>query len=149
MRIYISASFAARDRLRPMRDRLLALNYDVTSSWLNEVSRPPNMSEEIFHKKLALQDLVEATSADLMIQDTLTDSTTGGLHVEWGLGLGRFQRQLLWLVGPYKNLFHRLADEQFDSWEDLLEWLDPKVEWHPTLVMAETDWLERSEGSND
>lgn len=71
------------------------LGYDVTSSWLSEVSPPKEMTKEIFHKKLALQDLVEAASADLMIQDTLNDSTTGGLHVEWGIGLGRFQRQLL------------------------------------------------------
>ena len=101
------------------------------------------MTTEIFHKKLALQDLVEAASADLMIQDTLTDSTTGGLHVEWGIGLGRFQRQLLWVVGPYKNLFHELADEQFEDWEECLEWLSPKMEYNPVQVMAEAEWLER------
>ena len=143
MRIYISASFAARDRLRPIRDQLTVLGYDVTSSWLDEVAPPKEMTKEIFHKKLALQDLVEAASADLMIQDTLNDSTTGGLHVEWGIGLGRFQRQLLWVVGPYKNLFHELADEQFDDWEECLEWLSPRMEYSPVQVMAEAEWLER------
>ena len=153
MKIYISASFAARLRLRPMRDCLFAMGHDVTSSWLDEVARSESMDQEVFDKKLAIKDLVEAGSADLLIQDTFTPSTTGGLHVEWGIALGRFQRQQLWLVGPIRNVFHRLYDLQFADWGELFEWIDPQVGYkavklEESVAMAETEWLER-EGNND
>lgn len=122
-RIYIAASFAARERLRPVRDKLFALGYDVTSSWLDEVARPEGMDQATFDRKLAIKDLVEAGSADILIQDTLTESTTGGSHTEWGIGLGRFQRQRLYIVGPRKSVFHQLADMQFITWEACFEYL--------------------------
>lgn len=122
-RIYIAASFAARERLRPVRDRLFAMGYDVTSSWLDEVAQPEGMDKDTFDRKLAIKDLVEAGSADILIQDTLTESTTGGSHTEWGIGLARFQRQRLYIVGPRKSVFHQLADRQFDTWEACFEHL--------------------------
>mgnify|MGYP001584688471 FL=1 len=73
--------------------------------------------------------------------------------MEWGIGLGQFQRQQLWVVGPTLNVFHRLCDLQFQSWDELLEWVDPQVVYKAvklegSVAMAETEWLER-EGSND
>lgn len=144
MRIYISGSFAARERLRPLRDRLFDLGHDVMASWLDEVAKPEHMDQAVFDRKLAIKDLVEAGGADLLIQDTLTLSTTGGSYTEWGIGLGRFQRQLLWLVGPIKNVFHHLGDRYFETWDALFLALAPDWADYAARMM----WLEK-EGSND
>jgi hypothetical protein len=156
MRIYIAASYTAKLRLRPIRDALFALGHDVLTTWLDEQPKQPDMTQDAFERKLAIKDLVEAGGADLLILDTLEPSTTGGRHTEWGIGLGRFQRQLLYIVGPRENVFHRLADRQFDTWTACLEalaagapplvhWIEPDFE---KVFLTEQAWLER-EGPND
>ena len=156
MKIYLAASFAARQRVRPIRDRLWEMGHDVVSTWLDESVPLPGMSRATFERKLGLKDMVESASADLVIADFLTPSTTGGTHTEYGMALGRFQRQMVWLVGPRQGVFHYLADEHFDDWTTCLRRLKDgtgmsirKEDWEPVVVMAEDKaWLER-EGSND
>ena len=148
MKIYIAGFFDTRNRLKQIRDRLVGMGHQVNSHWLDEVSKPTNMSEDLWFTKLALRDLADIFSSDLLIVDTLDVTPRGGREVEFGFALGRFQDQQTWVVGPLRNVFHRLADEHFQDWDQCLEWLDPKIEWSP-VCMAETDWLEKSEGSND
>jgi hypothetical protein len=78
------------------------------------------MSQETFYRKLALKDLAEIKSADLLICDTLDVTPRGGREVEFGLALGAFQSKLIWVVGPLRNVFHRLADEHFETWDEVL-----------------------------
>jgi hypothetical protein len=111
------------------------MGHDVVSTWLDEAIPPPGMSKSTFDRKLGLKDLAESASADLVIVDLLEPSTTGGRYVEYGLALGRFQRQSVWLVGPLEGVFHYLADASFETWDECLYFL-------------ETGWLER-EGPND
>ena len=125
MKIYLAGSFTSRFDLRPIRDRLWELGHDVVSTWLDESIPTPGMTRETFERKLGLKDLVESAMADLVIVDLLAPSTTGGRYVEYGLALGRFQRQLVWLVGPLTGVFHYLADEHFDSWAECLAYLAP------------------------
>jgi hypothetical protein len=151
MKIYLAASFNSRHRIRPIRDRLWEMGHDVVSTWLDESVPPPGMPRAIFEKKLGLKDLVESAIADLVIVDLLEPSTTGGRYVEYGLALGRFQRQLVWLVGPLEGVFHYLADERFASWNECLLHLGspPSTkDWQPVVVLSESGWLER-EGPND
>ena len=130
------------------------MGHQVLSHWLDEVSKPEGMDEEIWWKKLALRDLVDVYASDLLIVDTLDITPRGGREVEYGFALSRFQEQQVWVVGPYRNVFHRLADLEFETWEQCLEWLSPKPEYVMTedaLIDAwtkHTAWLEKI-GSND
>ena len=135
MKIYLAASFANRAVLRPIRDKLWEMGHDVVSTWLDESVPPPGMLQPTFERKLGLKDLAESASADLVIADFSVPSTTGGVHVEYGLAIGRFQRQSVWIIGPLKGVFHYLADMHFATWAECLHYLHGQ-------------WLERG-GNND
>lgn len=120
MKIYIAAKFARREDMRPFKDQIWNAGHEIVSSWLDEVKRPEGMDSETFKKKLAIKDLVEVISADLLILDTFFPSETGGKEVEFGIALGRFQTKMIWVVGPKRNVFHELADKVFDNWADAI-----------------------------
>ena len=137
MKIYIAGFFDTRERLRPVRDKMWQMGHQVLSHWLDEVSKPEGMEEEVWWRKLALRDLVDVYASDLLIVDTLDVTPRGGREVEFGFALSRFQDQQVWVVGPYRNVFHRLADLKFDTWEECLEWLDPT----PRITLTEAELL--------
>jgi nucleoside 2-deoxyribosyltransferase len=120
MKIYIASFFDTRERLRPFRDELWKLGHEVVSTWLDEVARPKEMSKQEFNRKLAIKDLAEIKSADLLILDTFDITPRGGREVEFGFALGQFQSKLLWIVGPNRNVFHELADDFFPSWDNVI-----------------------------
>ncbi|KKL23401.1 hypothetical protein LCGC14_2425710, partial [marine sediment metagenome] len=91
MKVYLACRFENRAKLRPIRDELWKLDYEVVSSWIDEVKRPEGMSQDIFYKKLAMKDIAEIKSADLFVLDTEVPSERGGKEVEMGLALGAFQ----------------------------------------------------------
>ena len=124
MKIYIAASFTSRQRLRPIRDKLWEMGHEVTSTWLDEVAKPKPMTQREFYKKLAIKDITELRTANLVIVDLLDPSTSGGRDTELGLALGSFQSKQIYLVGEPKSVFHELADRQFDHWNGLLEFLE-------------------------
>lgn len=121
MKIYIAASFVSRNRLRPMRDKLWEMGHEVVSSWLDEVAQPANLSKSEFYKKLAMKDIAELKSSDLVIVDVGDPSSTGGRDTELGLALGAFQAKQVFLVGEPRSVFHELVDKQFKGWEECLE----------------------------
>ena len=118
MKIYISATFENRNRIRPYRDVLWHLGHEITSTWLDEVAKPVVMAERIFRKKLALKDVAEIVASDAIILDTFNKSQ--GKCVEFGIALGRFQSKLLFTVGPKACIFYELADENFKTWKECL-----------------------------
>lgn len=120
MKVYIASFFDTRDRLRPYADKLWAMGHEVVSTWLNEVAKPAQMTREEFWRKLAVKDLAEVNAADLLVIDTFDVTPRGGREVEFGFALGCFQRKTIYLVGPVRNVFHTLADRQFDDWDALL-----------------------------
>lgn len=120
MKIYTAGSFVSRDRLRPIRDRLWAMGHEVTSTWLDEVAKPENMTQDEFYKKLAMKDVAELLSADMVIVDLIDPSSSGGRDTELGLALGSFAKKQVYLVGTLKSVFHQLADKNYPSWEQLL-----------------------------
>ncbi len=122
-RVYIAAQFESRLRIRPQADKLWNMGYEIVSSWLNECARPPGMTHPEFMRKLAMKDLAEIQSADLLIQDTFKMSTRGGAATEWGIALRSYQSKLLWVVGPVRSVFHYLADQHFESWDACLKTL--------------------------
>lgn len=124
MKVYISGTFTAQRRLREVATRLHALGHLVTSSWLNEIQKPAHLTQVEWDRALALKDLVEVAAADAIIMDIDEDSTTGGRYVEWGFAVGRYNT-LKWLVGKDRHgVFNSLADQQFDSWDDVYACLE-------------------------
>ena len=122
LKVYIAGSFIHQERLRPYVSRLWALGYEVTSTWLSETAKPEGMDSDDFKRKLAIKDIAEVTRADLIILDN--EVSSGGKNVEWGVSLGQFQHKQLILIGQESNVFHYLADLKFESWEDVLNYLE-------------------------
>lgn len=122
MKIYISAGFTARERLRPIRDALWQMGHEVVSTWLDETAQPEAMDKHDFFRKLGIKDIAEVQAADLLISDHLEPSTSGGRDIEFGLALGRHQHIQVWMVGepPRLSPFHLLADRHFVDWVDLI-----------------------------
>ena len=133
MKIYIGASFSSRNRLRPIRDKLWSLGHEVVSSWLDEVAKPAPMTQKEFYKKLAIKDIAELKSADLVIVDVIDPSTTGGRDTELGLALGSFSQKQVYLVGTPKCVFHELVDAQFKDWPSLFQYFESKEKEFPKL----------------
>lgn len=121
MRIYIAGTFADQRALRDTASELWLLGHEITSTWLQEVKRPSDMSEAVFKRKLAIKDFCEVARADLVILDNRQSS--GGKNAEWGFALGEFQKKQLWLVGQPTNVFQYLADQQFATWDDLFHFI--------------------------
>jgi len=108
--------------LREPADILWKMGHEVVGTWLQETHKPSIMTSEEHKRKLAIKDLTEVKSADLVILDNRQSS--GGKNCEWGFGLAGFHYKLLWLVGEPSNVFHYLADKQFSTWEECLEELN-------------------------
>ena len=85
------------------------------------MARPEIMSTDEFWKKLAIKDLAEIKSADLIILDTIDLTPRGGREVEYGFALGQFQTKSIWRVGPVRNVFHELVDRAYETWDQLMQ----------------------------
>ena len=120
MKIYIAASFDSRLRLRPIRDELWHMGHEVVSTWLDEVAKPENLTQDEFYKKLAIKDISELKSANLVIIDLFDRSTSGGRDTELGLALGSFATKQIYLVGTPSSVFHQLVDRKFENWNQVL-----------------------------
>lgn len=131
MRIYIAGSFVDQKALREPAAKLWEAGHEVTGTWLNEQGRPLYMSSDDFKRKLAMKDIAEVYAADLIILDNRRSS--GGKNIEWGVGLGQFQKKLLWLIGEPTNVFQHLADRQFPNWEECLLFLS-QLQIHPEVI---------------
>jgi nucleoside 2-deoxyribosyltransferase len=123
MKIYLASRFADRLRLRKIADQIWSLGHEITTTWLSEVAKKPEMTRQEFWRHLARKDLQEIAAADLIIRDVHRISHTGGADVEFGFALGRHQHCMLWLICPKgpRNVFHTLADKIFPSWDACLK----------------------------
>lgn len=104
MKIYISGSFASRDKLRKVASYLEKNGHTCTSSWLTE----PIIKTEDEHtdwemRVRANDDLLDVERSDAMMLFTGEPSTTGGLFVE--LGIAMAHRKRVFLCGPKTNVF--------------------------------------------
>lgn len=119
MNIYIGGRVTARERLKLERGFLRSLGHTVSSSWMDTAQDYPvegpvptyNVGDEHI-------DLQEIRKADLLIIDTLDVNPTGGREFECGFAhaLGK----PFVVVGPLRNVFHRIAVAHYGSWGELL-----------------------------
>ena|SRR3990167_11325801 len=136
MKIYVSGSFVSQKRLRKMADELWHQGHTVVGTWLQETAKPIDMPQKIFYKQLGIKDLTEVKEADCLIMDTIDPSSTGGRYCEWGFSFG--QQKLRYVVGDVKGVFDVLADVEFKSWDDLLEFfkVNHKVESYKVTTLT-------------
>ena len=120
--IYIASFFDTRSRLYPHRDRLIALGYPVIARWLDEpVTATYAASTEDYLRGCAVRDIKDIEHSSWFVLDTLDETPRGGREVELGVALmlrslrGRGMR--IMAIGPYRNVFHRLTDAHYDTWE--------------------------------
>lgn len=127
--VYISGSFAGRDRIREhARSLTEGLGYNVVSKWYDsgyfvEKAWDQDFSGDVA-KTMAYVDFSQILNVDTIIVDTIDKSSTGGSDTELGLALARrvYQPSLRIVhIGPYRNVFQNLVHEHFASWEDFLD----------------------------
>ena len=130
MKIYIASFFDTKDRILPyvakIRDMGYPQNpryYELTSTWLNE-THTGELSEGM-KNWYGYRDLRELDYSDLLIIDTFDETPRGGREVEMGYCMGRGIH--VWVVGPMRNVFHRLADIKFASWDEVLKVLEERT----------------------
>ena len=126
MKIYIAAKLSDRSRLHDVRKKLWEAGHEVVSTWIDEGRDYASGFGGNKAAKIGLRDLCQISSADLLILDTLSPLNMdggGGREFEYGFAIGQFQYKLVWRVGPIKNAFHAMADQEFNSWEEALKCL--------------------------
>lgn len=123
VRIYIAAFFDSRPRIREEAQKLDELGHSVVSGWIfgEPTGATYASSTEGYLTCCALRDLREIRTADLLILDTLDVTARSGREVELGYALGCGVPFIV--VGPRRNIFHYLAQAQFDSWDEAQKWL--------------------------
>ena len=126
--VYLGGAFEAKTRLMGIRDVLETIpGVKVVGTWLNQPSDDGvglNEGEDTLVEKAteyAVRDLEEVYGADLLILDTIQTNDRGGKDTEFGAALA--SGQTTWIVGPRRNVFQRLADKRFESWEPAIEYL--------------------------
>lgn len=123
-RLYLASFFDTRERLYPIRDQLQTFGYEVTSRWLDEVPGAAfATSSAEYLRACAVRGLEDIKRSNGFILDTFDTSPRGGQEVEWGLALSRMEMQRF-VVGPIRNVFHHLAQQRFETWEEALAWFD-------------------------
>jgi hypothetical protein len=123
MKIYVSGSWKARNRLRVRAEKLRAMGHQVLSSWLDEQDKPPHLTQAQWLRRVAERDTAEVVACDAIIMDVDDVSTTGGRYVEWGIACNPHATTLRVLVGipPALDVFGKLADAWFPDWAALLD----------------------------
>ncbi len=121
MKFYLATKFENRATLLPVRDRLIELGHEVTSSWLDQelwkseaiyatLRGEGDGTQRSDTREQAQQDLADIDAADVFVVfiDKNNPSPRGGKHIETGYALGRGKR--VWIVGDRVSHFHWLNE---------------------------------------
>mgnify|MGYP003393214583 FL=1 len=122
MKIYIAGFYDTRKRLYPYRDALEAAGHVITSHWLREAPDAAYATvTEGYRTACGLEDIGDVKAAELFILDTIDVTPRGGREFEAGFALAHGIPIIL--VGPMRNVFHRLVWRHFETWEEALTFL--------------------------
>lgn len=102
-----------------MRKVLEDLGHNVISTWLDEDDAQSYELHPARGPGYALRDRGEIEASNMLIIDTIEESSSGGREVELGLALAGFKRT--WRVGPARNIFHTIVQQDFPDWESAYE----------------------------
>ncbi len=127
MKIYIAGRLSQRGELHEIRKKLWQLGHDVVSTWIDEGGDFSKGDGGLTQgKKVAIRDLAQIATADLLILDTTSPISYdggGGREFEFGFAVAQYQYKQEWRVGPVKNAFHYLVDREFETWKECLIYL--------------------------
>lgn len=132
--VYIAGKFEARARLRGIREALLRLGYEVTSSWLREGDHLEEnaafLADPVRCLEVAHRDVDEVMRSDLFLLDTYDENNRGGREVEFGAAYNSPESMDIWVIGPIRNVFHHLADQHYPNWSVALTALAKRARAH-------------------
>lgn len=136
MKIYVSGTFTAQERLREEAHRLRCLGHEITGTWLHETRKPDHLSYDQWMVQLATKDVAEVFASDCIIVDLDGESTSGGRYVELGVACHPTSTMLRYTVGgriakgstkPY-GCFNHLVHRHFDNWAEAIDFLEGDTE---------------------
>lgn len=132
--VYIASFFNTRERLFPYRDKLNSLGFNVISTWLDETNEPgvPIDLSESKWKETAYKDIDEISKSHVFILDTLDMTPRGGRECEHGFAIAYYtslptgfqENTRIYRVGPVRSIFHHLVHKSFESWDDLISYVE-------------------------
>jgi hypothetical protein len=152
MKVYIASMFADKDRIVTRNDDLTRLGITPTARWPYETAPHTCTIKDFpdqYFRETAVFDIEDILAADVLVLTVPNDkqmadqpvraNARGGRHFEsgfmYGLVLHEPWRELV-ILGPRENVFHFLDGQsvtakyptikQFDSWEQVLEYLNRK-----------------------
>lgn len=126
MKIYVASFFDTRSRLSGPVAELNEMGHQVISRWLQErTGAAYNTSSEPYLLGCAVVDIEDIRQAEAFIIDTIDETPRGGREVELGLALARGIPTFL--VGPRRNVFHRLVTCQFSDWGQAINFFGQMV----------------------
>lgn len=125
MKFYLAGKYTAKERLREMRDMVAARIPETSGArWLDHNLVEAEVDEQGLIEE-AVKDIMDVKNSRVFLLDTFDESNTGGREVEFGIALAN-PNTITYVIGPERNIFHKLADWHFDDWLDFIVWLEGK-----------------------
>lgn len=136
--VYLAASWKSQARMRGVRDWLEKdFGYKVQARWLDQQDQ--GIDTDLINKnperaaECATADISDIVTADTVVLFTDEPSTTGGRHVELGLGIA-FGKHIV-IVGPLENIFQAVIGithlPDFPAFTNYVRRLNAAKERHP------------------
>lgn len=125
MKIYVSAKFSDKERVKSVYEQLKALGHTITHEWVHNKPSFPFDLDPVFTSKCATEDFDGVLAADAFILLSNAEQSMGASG-ELGAAIGSFLtfgKPEIYVVGPHFNTnfcFYHPAVTRLDSVEDVL-----------------------------
>lgn len=138
MKLYLAGMFSTIKLRKQQAAELRNVGIEVTSRWIDETV--PHTVEikdvpEVYLQETSIVDLEDIDRADALVSfvpsaqelvdATVSASSRGGRHVEFGYAIGKSKPIIV--VGPRENVFHYLPEDRnikhVESFDKLLTYL--------------------------
>jgi nucleoside 2-deoxyribosyltransferase len=109
MEIYIAAPFDRRVAAKRARKILEDKGHIVNATWIDSHLEELDLQTIDERWEEARKDLMDIHRSDtFVLLNNCGESTTGGMHIEFGFALGRGKR--IFLIGEPSSIFHHRPD---------------------------------------
>lgn len=113
MSYYLAASYSRREEIEKYARWLRRNATMVTSTWHDGHHELLGLACQAMRAK---EDLYDLDNADALLFFSGGNTHSGGRHVEYGYALA--QHKPIFIIGPTENIFHTLADQRFETFDD-------------------------------
>lgn len=120
-RVYLAASYGRREEIKGYAERVKALGFDVSASWLDGPAQDESLLDTETKGEIAIQIAGDIAGSDAMLCFTEAErgAPRGGRHVEMGIALANELH--VSVIGPRENIFCNLPcvyhAPDFDAFE--------------------------------